>query len=231
MSIKLLNVLKKEITEQGGKFKGMTLPSGEKSGDVIGGLEFDASGKFVDYISPKDVGKKIDDSPKNDEVKPGVELPDVDINDPFLIKPSSKRGSGYGPREGGMHYGIDYRVGVGTNVLVIKPGKVITSNMNADPDGYGAVIYISHDDGVITRYGHMSVINVNVGQRIDKPTVVGKTGGAVGSVGAGNSQGPHLHFEYRPGNTPSDPASGGADDSVYRFLNDSDISKLNNTTK
>jgi hypothetical protein len=66
MSIKLLNVLKKEITEQGGKFKGMTLPSGEKSGDVIGGLEFDASGKFVDYISPKDVGKKIDDSPNYD---------------------------------------------------------------------------------------------------------------------------------------------------------------------
>ena len=231
MSIKLLNILKNQITEQGGKFRQMVLPSGEVSGDVIGAIEFDNSGKFVDYIDPKDVGKKIKDTPENDPVKQGAEVSNVDINNPFLIKPSSKRGSGYGPRNGTMHYGIDYRVGVGTNVLVINPGKVIKADMNAQPSGYGALIEIQHDDGVISRYGHMSVINVNVGQRIDKPTIVGKTGGAVGAIGAGNSLGPHLHFEYRPGNTPSDPASGGADDSVYRFLNDSDISKLNNTTK
>lgn len=58
MRLNLLNILKKQITEQGGKFRQMRLPSGEISGDVIGALNFDPSGKFVDYISPKNVGVK-----------------------------------------------------------------------------------------------------------------------------------------------------------------------------
>jgi D-alanyl-D-alanine carboxypeptidase len=65
MPIKLLDILKKEISEQGDYFKGMVLPSGKKTGDVIGALEFDDQGGFVKYIDPKDVGSKYGEYDEN----------------------------------------------------------------------------------------------------------------------------------------------------------------------
>ena len=155
------------------------------------------------------------------------DITNIDANNSFLIKPSSKRGSPFGQIRGSKrHKGIDYPVSVGTNIVMLKPGEVTIASMNADPGGYGAAIYIKHYDGVYTRYGHLSKINVNVGDKIKVGDVIGKTGGAKGSVGAGNSQGAHLHFEYRPSDVASDPASGDNDDGVFRFAKDSDIDKL-----
>lgn len=161
------------------------------------------------------------------------DITNIDANNSFLIKPSSKRGSPFnqqrGVRNDGSiiyHKGIDYRVSVGTNIVLLKPGEVTIASMNADPGGYGAAIYIKHYDGVYTRYGHLSKINVNVGDKVKVGDVIGKTGGAEGSVGAGNSQGAHLHFEYRPSDVASDPASGDSDDGVFRFAKDSDIDEL-----
>jgi murein DD-endopeptidase MepM/ murein hydrolase activator NlpD len=51
----------------------------------------------------------------------------------------------------------------------------------------------------LTLYGHLSQTNVRCGELIAAGQVIG----AVGSTG--NSSGPHLHFEIRNGNTPTDP--------------------------
>ena len=200
MGIKLLNILKKELSEQ---YWGLAWK------DTLS----DESKKKSEEVDAKKITQNT--------------LNNVDINSTFLIEPSRERGSAFNEVRGvHIHKGIDYRVGVGTLVVLIKPGVVLKSGMNLQPTGYGALIEIEHEDGVITRYGHMSEIYVSDGDKINSGDIIGATGGAAGSVGAGNSTGPHLHFEYRVGGTPIDPASSNNDNSVYRFMNKSDKPKL-----
>jgi murein DD-endopeptidase MepM/ murein hydrolase activator NlpD len=206
MRIKLLNILKKELSEQ---YWGLAWK------DTLS----DESKKKSEEVDAKKITKNT--------------LNNVDINSTFLIEPSKERGSAFnevrGTNKDGtpkLHKGIDYRVGVGTLVVLIKPGVVLKSGMNLQPTGYGALIEIEHEDGVITRYGHMSEIYVSAGDKINSGDIIGATGGEQGAVGAGNSTGPHLHFEYRVGGTPIDPSSSSNDNSVYRFMNKSDKPKL-----
>jgi murein DD-endopeptidase MepM/ murein hydrolase activator NlpD len=103
--------------------------------------------------------------------------------------------SGFGPRWGKFHYGIDYSLGVGTPIYVAMAGEIVRAD-GRNVKGYGNVIYVKHDDGVVTRYGHMSRMDVNVGQRVEVGDMIGLTGGAENAPGAGNSTGPHLHWEY-----------------------------------
>lgn len=159
-------------------------------------------------------------------------LNNIDVNSEFLISPDIKRGSpfnqlrGYRNGKPVYHKGIDYPVGVGTLVVLLKPGKVIRSGMNIDPDGWGALIEIQHDDGSMSRYAHMSEIYVNDGAILNSGDIIGATGGAAGLAGAGNSKGAHLHFEYLVGGSHVDPSSSNNDVNTYRFLNKSDKEKF-----
>jgi hypothetical protein len=75
MSIKLLNILKNQITEQGGKFQKRTY-TGEVGSDQVGALAFNQKGEFLNTIKPEDVGKKIEDSP-NYEGEPQIVNPSI----------------------------------------------------------------------------------------------------------------------------------------------------------
>ena len=201
MAIKLLNILNQSIQEQGGKFKDLVDSQGRRVGDTYHSVEMDDTGKIVDVLS---VGEK------SSSLGGGK----VDINAEYLITPSSKRNSPFNQVRGYnsngtpiLHKGIDYSVSVGTLVVSTSPGNVLRSGMSIDPNGWGAMIEIQHDNGAITRYAHMSEIYVNVGDKIKSGTIIGATGGSKGATGAGNSQGPHLHFEYLIGGSSVDPAN------------------------
>ena len=79
---------------------------------------------------------------------------------------------------------------IGDTVVASKAGTV-TRVANEGNTSYGRWIEISHGSGYTTRYAHLSVQSVHVGQGVAQ-------GQKIGNVGStGGSTGPHLHFEER----------------------------------
>ncbi|MEO1429492.1 MAG: peptidoglycan DD-metalloendopeptidase family protein [Cyanobacteria bacterium J06633_8] len=99
--------------------------------------------------------------------------------------------SGFGPRWGRMHKGIDIAAPTGTPIHAAADGVVVSAGWNRG--GYGKLVDIRHPDGTLTRYAHNSKIVVRKGQRVQQ----GQRISLMGSTGF--STGPHLHFEIRKG--------------------------------
>lgn len=95
-----------------------------------------------------------------------------------------------------LHAGLDIAAAPGSPVYAPADGVVTFASYD---EGYGKLVSVDHGYGVSTRFGHMSQIYVQVGQRINKWDVLG----AVGNTG--RSTGPHLHYEVRINGTPVDP--------------------------
>ncbi|HSG33423.1 MAG TPA: M23 family metallopeptidase [Sphingomonadaceae bacterium] len=87
-----------------------------------------------------------------------------------------------------MHSGLDFKAGYGAPIYAAAKGTVSFVGRKA---GYGKVVEISHGNGLMTRYGHMSAFRAKVGQEVAAGDIIG----AIGSTG--RSTGPHLHFEVR----------------------------------
>jgi murein DD-endopeptidase MepM/ murein hydrolase activator NlpD len=102
--------------------------------------------------------------------------------------------SGFGYRRdpfngsGAMHAGIDFKGPMGSPVFAAADGRVTFVGRKA---GYGNVVEITHGNGMLTRYAHLSRFDVKVGQQV----AAGATIAGLGSTG--RSTGPHLHFEVR----------------------------------
>lgn len=97
---------------------------------------------------------------------------------------------------GAFHAGLDFRGPIGAPILAAAAGTVSFTGVK---QGYGNCVEISHGNGLLTRYAHMSRIEARVGEIIGP----GKVIGAIGSTG--RSTGPHLHFEVRIADRPVDP--------------------------
>ncbi|HWU43290.1 MAG TPA: M23 family metallopeptidase [Bdellovibrio sp.] len=95
-----------------------------------------------------------------------------------------------------LHAGLDIAAAPGSPVYAPADGVVTFASYD---EGYGKLVSVDHGYGVSTRFGHMSQIYVQVGQRVTKWDVLG----AVGNTG--RSTGPHLHYEVRINGTPVDP--------------------------
>jgi murein DD-endopeptidase MepM/ murein hydrolase activator NlpD len=104
--------------------------------------------------------------------------------------------SGFGPRWGRMHTGIDIAAPAGTPIHAAKGGEVIYAGWL---NGYGNTVIIDHGDGVATLYGHQSRLGSSEGQQLNQGDVLG----FVGSTG--HSTGNHCHFEIRIDTKPVNP--------------------------
>lgn len=106
------------------------------------------------------------------------------------------RSNPFGGQSSEFHAGQDIAAPAGTSVAVTAGGTVEFAGRMS---GYGQVVVVDHGDGIHTRYGHLSSIDVRVGQLL-------KSGEQVGCVGStGRATGPHLHYEVRIGDEPVNP--------------------------
>lgn len=116
--------------------------------------------------------------------------------------PNAPITSRYGPRmdpflgQPAMHTGIDFRAAEGYPARATAGGTVITAEYSG---GYGNMVEIDHGNGMTTRYGHLSRIDVTVGQVVAKGAIVGRAGST------GRSTGSHLHYEVRLDGAAIDP--------------------------
>ena len=126
------------------------------------------------------------------------------------------------------HTGADFKASIGTTVVASKAGTVVTAldrgcrgshrpgnnygcslgtncpAYKAKPGSYGSYanyIVIDHGNGVKTYYCHLKTgsFKVSVGDHVEQGTILAESGVA------GNTTGPHLHFEVRDGGTIVDP--------------------------
>ena len=95
-----------------------------------------------------------------------------------------------------FHAGLDFRGPVGAPIFAAASGTVSYAGIR---QGYGNCLEITHGNGLLTRYAHMSTFHAQVGQAV----AAGDTIGAIGSTG--RSTGPHLHFEVRINDQPVNP--------------------------
>ncbi len=102
-----------------------------------------------------------------------------------------------------VHYGLDIKCLQGTLIAAAADAYVVKCR-NA---GYGySYIMLAHNNEIATIYGHVSAFNVTEGQYVKQGDIIGLSGGARGTLGAGwLTTGSHLHFEVRVNGTPVDP--------------------------
>lgn len=102
------------------------------------------------------------------------------------------------------HYAIDLPVFQGSSVGAAAPGVVFKVKGGEGNDYH--YILIGHSNGLMTLYGHMYDIFVEEGQAIERGEVIGLSGGAPGTRGAGYlTTGAHLHFEVIKDGVHVDP--------------------------
>ena len=111
-----------------------------------------------------------------------------------------------------QHGGIDIAASMGTAIYAANSGTVVSSNNTCNHvssggnwcscgGGYGNFVWIMHDNGYETIYGHMTTTAVSTGDRVSAGQLIGYVGSS------GWSTGPHLHFELRIGGVKTDPLS------------------------
>jgi virulence factor Mce-like protein len=116
--------------------------------------------------------------------------------DGFVWPVEGEVSSGFGPRDGGMHTGLDIDADTGTPVIASESGVVTVAG---EYYGYGTTVVIDHGHGFSSLYGHLSALEPKTGQRVERGEVIGLVGCT------GSCTGDHLHFEIRIEDEPVDP--------------------------
>ncbi|MDX6271484.1 MAG: hypothetical protein QOD28_2707 [Acidobacteriota bacterium] len=102
----------------------------------------------------------------------------------------------FGGSSSEFHSGQDISAERGTPVYA---AGVATVKFAGTQSGYGQIIILDHGDGITTRYGHLSKLEVVAGQQLARGEMIGRVGST------GRSTGPHLHYEVRINEEPVNP--------------------------
>lgn len=84
------------------------------------------------------------------------------------------------------HEGVDVAARLGGPIFAMAEGVVSHA---AEKAGYGLMVEVTHESGLITRYAHTAATLVKVGDRVTRGQAIARVGSS------GRSTGPHVHFE------------------------------------
>jgi peptidase M23-like protein len=98
-----------------------------------------------------------------------------------------------------MHTGLDFSAPRGTPIYATGAGKVKKAQNSYRKTGYGNQVEINHGFGYVTKYAHMQMISVKVGQKLNRGDLIGYVGSTGGSTA------PHCHYEIIKDGKKIDP--------------------------
>lgn len=140
--------------------------------------------------------------------------------------------SKFGPRWEEFHYGLDIGVPVGTSIYAVMDGTVIDVKHKGRNHGAGKLVILKHDNGLTTKYFHLSEPLVKKGDSVLAGQEIAKSGNT------GRTTGPHLHFQIELNGKAFDPlpwlksqttvSTGGINDDVK--VGEDDEDKTEDTT-
>jgi murein DD-endopeptidase MepM/ murein hydrolase activator NlpD len=107
----------------------------------------------------------------------------------WLLPMDGPLGSHFGPRWGGMHEGIDIEGWYETRVRASQRGVVRYVGWLDDYSGYGLVVKVRHESGIVTMYAHLARAFVKRGEAVTARQIIGRAGCT------GSCTGTHLHFQ------------------------------------
>ncbi|WP_327264051.1 M23 family metallopeptidase [Streptomyces sp. NBC_01232] len=151
------------------------------------------AGDFADRASRTQERIDLRERQEEEKKKKAEEAAAKEAARPKFAVPVSQQGlsANFG-QSGGMwmsvHTGIDFPVSYGTPVMAATDGTVRTQYNSA----YGNMAIVTAPDGTETWYCHLSSTKIR-GGKVKAGDVIAYSGNS------GNSTGPHLHFEVRPG--------------------------------
>lgn len=119
--------------------------------------------------------------------------------------------SGYGPRGGEFHDGVDLDCAIGDPIYAAAAGIVEQNLSEAESGGYGIKVYIRHPDGSATFYGHMSRSDVSYNQFVEAGQQIGACGNTGQVVAGPGGDGSHLHFGAEIGPGSINPVTWASD--------------------
>ncbi|OHV66686.1 hypothetical protein LCM4577_28110 [Mesorhizobium sp. LCM 4577] len=172
---------------------GLPVDSEFDKGDVGGPLvPLDPSMAFDSKVKELDEALDALDQVKKEARKLPLAnpAPGHTVTSPFGVRTDPILGSA------ALHTGMDFRAPIGMPAKVTAAGTVTRAGWAG---GYGRMVEVDHGNGFATRYGHLSEIDVTVGQKLAAGEIIGKTGSS------GRSTGPHLHYEVRHDGEAVDP--------------------------
>lgn len=123
--------------------------------------------------------------------KPGSEVLGWPIDGPVVTQRFGKTVDAKRLYTSGSHSGVDFRAAVGTAVYAVADGTVEgtgDTDQTCPKASFGKWIFIKHNNGLSTAYGHLSLIKVSEGQVVAKGMLIGYSGKT------GHATGPHLHL-------------------------------------
>lgn len=141
------------------------------------------------YVQSKSYDEVIELAKKKEQM-----LASIPAIQPVSNKDLKRIASGFGYRihpiykTRKMHKGLDFSAPKGTPIFSTGDG-VVTNSKKVGGRGYGKYVVIDHGYGYETLYGHMSKVNVRLGQKVKRGDIIGYVGNT------GSSTAPHLHYE------------------------------------
>jgi murein DD-endopeptidase MepM/ murein hydrolase activator NlpD len=87
-----------------------------------------------------------------------------------------------------FHAGVDIKARWGDAVGASYAGTVAFVGWR---HGYGNLVIVAHGGGIATHYAHLSSFDVEVGEHVERGTIIGRAGST------GRATSPHLHYEVR----------------------------------